>query len=430
MQRRRAPNGDFARFLANLPTYIGIGVITGLAIAGFTLGIIAIVNVYNLDAEEVTNVTEVTEITNVNLSFGNGSLATCSPANDGDYFTFNMSGSCLQPVDLNSTLGGFDARITALENAVPFNYSIEIAVERLRIDDLEADVAGLNASVIVLNGTVNGVIDSITELTIEVYNNTLCCQANGASISNLEANVLYNVSSVGGGLSLIQDGELGTFRSITVGDGLAIADNGNSFEIENTQLDGYEVLLRTYGINPDIETYINERMNVTVPLYYDHLAVPGNTFGLYYNLSFPNLIALDVVITTKSDAPFWPVWFVIDGGGGLFAPPDQPLLLPRPGETFNITLYYTGSHGIRVVQTGTYVDAWDMTTTVAVTGPQSVDTIGGSTGLLLSATPQISSTNAILETYGTGSAGFFNLQNISTTSAWLEDFRIRGRTIG
>jgi len=133
-------------------------------VAGLGFALYSFVSYRNLKVEDVT----VNNTTNIYIVGNNDTLGTCFPASDGDYFTFNSTGVCLEPVDLDATLTNFSVRITALENEVPINYSIPIAVEAARIDALEVDVAQLD-------GEVNA---SLT-----------CCAANGAAISILQNSV-------------------------------------------------------------------------------------------------------------------------------------------------------------------------------------------------------------------------------------------------
>jgi len=129
----------------------------GAAFAALGIGIASFYQVNNLVVEDVTN------------NYINGSLATCTPASDGDYFTFNTSGMCLNPVDLQSTINTIESDIQIINQTSSVNYSIPIAEQGQRIDELQADV---NASMECCTTNTILISELNTEVTTLTYNFT------------------------------------------------------------------------------------------------------------------------------------------------------------------------------------------------------------------------------------------------------------------
>lgn len=129
----------------------------GAAFVALGLAVSSFYQVNNLTVEEVTN------------NYINGSLNTCSPASDGDYFTFNTSGMCVNPVDLQATIDVIESDVQILNQTSSFNYSIPIAEQAQRIDELQADV---NASVECCTSTTLEISQLLTDTTTLFFNVT------------------------------------------------------------------------------------------------------------------------------------------------------------------------------------------------------------------------------------------------------------------
>ena len=173
---------QFQIFMMAMSMIVRATMVVGLAAA---IGL----SVWNTVVLQTTTFTENTEnVNNIYIEGGNSSISTCTPASDGDFLTFNVSGDCLAPVSLTPTIDGINDRIDELEIAA---------------NDSASCCAANAEAITILDEKVVLIENNITSLTV-ISGDVTIIQQQLTDLENTVTVLVTNVTNVEGRLDVVE----------------------------------------------------------------------------------------------------------------------------------------------------------------------------------------------------------------------------------
>lgn len=291
-----------------------------------------------------------------------------------------------------------DNRTTDLEGRVTDIETVDLPLIDSRLDDIETNlIPDLDARVTDIESIALPLVDGRLD-DLEAQNTS-----NGVRFNDIESDVLDLQTRVS------------TLEALF-------------FELNQTNSLDIEWMYQQYGQTDEVTAFLQARYPTIVRLYYNNLEVAANIAGLFMANPAPILYAIDITLISKSTRPVdQPAFLVFDTGGGVMGPVDMPILIPPNGQTRTYTMMFTTAVATRTIQTGTYTDLWDRTTTIVVASPTVMTTATATTGMFINLTPHTNTLTSSLESYDVYTG--LNIFTDMGLSNWLVDIRIRGRTL-